>query len=205
MEFIQHRINTIKELRSIKNSSFGVEIDVRYHDDTLILSHDPFYNEMIKFEDWLKEYRLEGILILNIKSEGLEAECIRLMKKFNIKNYFFLDLSLPYLVKYSDKENFTKEFNENNLAIRYSKYEPIELVLKFKGRARWVWIDCFDGEFILTKSDYDILRANNFKICIVSPELQGKSRDLITEHKKIIKEHNFIIDAVCSKDSSLWI
>ena len=107
MHLISHRINTIKDLKNVDYSS-GIEIDIRYHNNDLILHHDPFHhqhNSIEKFEDLLAEYikNYKGTIILNIKTEGIELPCINLMKKYNYKNWFFLDLSMPYFVMYSNK------------------------------------------------------------------------------------------------------
>ena len=41
MRFINHRINTVTDLDSVPFEN-GIELDVRYHNDELILHHDPF-------------------------------------------------------------------------------------------------------------------------------------------------------------------
>ena len=47
MEFIIHRINKIKDLKSLPKK-FGVEIDIRTMGSKLILNHEPF-NKVIFF------------------------------------------------------------------------------------------------------------------------------------------------------------
>ena len=44
MIFINHRINTIQQLDSVPKKN-GAEIDVRYHNNDLILHHDPFNHQ----------------------------------------------------------------------------------------------------------------------------------------------------------------
>ena len=41
MEIIHHRINDLSKLDRIPLND-GIEVDVRYHQDELILNHDPF-------------------------------------------------------------------------------------------------------------------------------------------------------------------
>ena len=96
MEIIAHRINTSKELIYIP-LDLGVEIDIRTNNDQLILSHDPFKKGEL-MEEWLDHYQ-HKTLILNLKEEGLENKVLELMYKFDIKNFFFLDQSFPFLVK----------------------------------------------------------------------------------------------------------
>ena len=86
MRLIRHRINTIQQLQNC-NSSEGIELDLRYHNNEVILHHDPF-SKGEKFEDILSEFKL-NFIILNIKSEGIEEEVLRLVKKYDVQDYFF--------------------------------------------------------------------------------------------------------------------
>jgi hypothetical protein len=191
MKLIKHRINTIKELEKC-DSSGGLELDLRYKNNEIILHHDPFF-EGEKFEDFLKEFKL-NFIILNIKSEGIEEEVLRLVKKYDVPDYFFLDTSIPFMVKHIEK-------GWSKFAVRFSEYEPIELSLKFKGKIEWVWVDCFT-RFPLDKESYVQLKKH-FKICLVSPELQGHPISMIEDFKKQMK--GFDIDAVCTKHPDVWI
>lgn len=190
MLYIRHRINTIEDLKSVPED-MGIELDIRYEKDKLILHHDPFVSGEL-FENLLKEYK-HKLIILNTKTEGIEEEILRLMKTYNVKDYFFLDLSFPSLIK------LTKN-GESNIAIRFSEYEPIEQVLMLKGIVKWVWIDCFT-KLPIDNKNYSILKEN-FKLCLVSPELQKHSTERIKEFKNLIAE--FEIDAVCTKVPELW-
>ena len=150
MELISHRINSIECLKNVK-SSFGIEVDIRYHNNNLILGHEPFFhhkNNPQKFEDLLIEYikNHSGKIILNVKTEGIEMECIKIMKKYSYENWFFLDISMPYFVKYANKAYLSKikNFTANNLAVRFSDLEPIEYALSFKDKVKWVWVDYFN-------------------------------------------------------------
>lgn len=205
MKIVQHRINTSKQLESVP-STYGIEVDVRYHASDLVLDHDPFDHHTKNPEtlrSFLKTWNHEGPLILNIKTEGIEKSCIELMELHSIKSWFFLDLSMPYFVKYSlSAANQTiSGFSPNNLAVRFSQYEPIEYALAFKNKARWVWVDCFDGE-PMDQGSLDKLKQNGFKICLVSPELQGYPKE--TTKSFSLKCKRFDIDAVCTKYPELW-
>lgn len=190
MKLIKHRINSIKELENCASSD-GLELDLRYHKNEIILHHDPFYKG-IKFEDFLKELKL-NFIVLNIKSEGIEEEVLRLVKKNNVPDYFFLDTSIPFMVKYINK-GFRK------FAVRFSEYETLDFVLNFKGKVEWVWVDCFN-KMPLDEKTYNILKKQ-FKICLVSPELQGHSLSRVKEFKT--KTNKFDIEAVCTKRPDLW-
>lgn len=196
MEFIAHRINTIKELENIPKDC-GIELDVRPWGNDLIMAHDPFVKGE-KLKDLLKVYD-HGTLIFNIKSERVELKVLELIKEYKIEKYFFLDSSLPMINLLAHKEGNSK------MAIRFSEIEPIESLIPHKGKIDWVWVDCFT-KFILTKEIEEKIHNMGFKICIVSPELQGRPDDILP-HKNEILDKKITIDAVCSKiyNKSNWL
>lgn len=187
MEFISHRINTIDELKNAPIDC-GVEIDIRDNGNRLILSHDPF-KQGIEFEDYLKYYN-HGTMILNIKSERIEHRVLELIRKYQIKDYFFLDSSFPMIYL------LTKE-GEDNIAIRYSEYEGLDTILNMKDLVKWVWVDCF-SRLPITSESYAILKNNGFKLCLVSPELQGQP-EKIDEYKAYLESEQIKFDAICCK------
>ena len=193
MKKIIHRVNTIKHLKEIP-VEFGVEIDVRSFNNKLILSHDPFING-IEFEDWMNFYN-HAFLILNIKEEGLEKYLLNILYKYNIEKFFFLDQSFPFLLK-------TINSGEKRCALRISEFESINSVYNLAGKVDWVWIDYFN-KFPLNFGEYMQLKKMGYKICIVSPELQGKENQEVKSLKKFITENKIIPDAICTKELNLW-
>ena len=205
MEIISHRINTSFQLEDL-DDKYGAEIDVRYHNNDLILHHDPFgHGEENSFllENFLKKWNHEKILILNLKSEGIEKLCIELINFYKIKNWFFLDMSMPFFVKYSRMagNGSLAGFSSKNLAVRYSDFEPLENALSFSKRVDWLWVDTFNT-FPLDAQSYKRCVDANFKFCLVSPELQGGSKNEILQMRKAIKDYS--IQAVCTKFPELW-
>jgi hypothetical protein len=194
MKFIAHRRNTIEELIATPHQ-YGVEVDIRSEQGQLIIHHDPFTSGA-DFEDWLKHYR-HGTLILNVKEEGLEARLIALMQRYRITDYFFLDQSFPFLVKWS-------QLGERRCAVRVSEFESIATALALSGKIDWVWVDCFNY-FPLNGQDAKKLKNAGFKLCIVSPELQGRNPEIeIPQLAMLLKERNIVPDAVCTKRMELW-
>ena len=193
MLVIHHRRNTINSLKAV-NSNLGVEVDIRSFGNKLIINHDPF-KESINFEDWLIYYK-HKFLILNVKEEGLEEPLILLMKKYNINNFFFLDQSFPFLIK-------TIFIGEKRTSIRVSEYESIETALKLSGKAEWVWVDFFNY-FPLSYESFLKLKEAKFKLCLVSPELQGHSYKKVDHLKIELKRMKINFDAVCTKNPNLW-
>lgn len=195
MKLIQHRINTVQQLNALSPRVNGCEIDLRSHSSNpgkLHLSHDPWV-EGVDFEMWLKAYKhknFSGPLILNTKEDGLEDRALELLAHYQITQFFFLDTALPTLVRW------TKQKNEKRFAIRLSDYEPKELAEKFQGLADWIWVDCFDTKPI----DAGLLPKHDFKICLVSPELQGGNVDQISNFKLLAQQSH----AVCTKYPDKW-
>ena len=156
MQIIAHRKNTIAEL-SQTPSQFGIEVDIRSWGEGLTIHHDPFVRGE-DFTEWLKHYQHQ-LLILNVKEEGLEARLVELMKERGIENYFFLDQSFPFLVKWA-------KLGEKRLAVRVSEYESIDTALSLKDKANWIWVDCF-AHFPLNENTAKQLKEANFKLCLV--------------------------------------
>ena len=200
MKIICHRVNTSDMLLDL-DPMYGAEIDLRYHDKNIVIHHDPFHsNEPEMLETYLSKFHLNGTLILNIKTEGIEAHCIKLMTKFNIKSWFFLDMSQPFLINYSNN-HYKFGIDKDNLAVRFSDFEPIEYAVSFANKVGWVWIDRFKTN-CLDASSFEMLKKSEFKLCLVSPELHGADKDAVIEYKKYVSA--FDIDAVCTKYPELW-
>lgn len=194
MKLIAHRRNTIAELQAT-DPSYGIEVDIRSNGDKLTIHHDPFVDGE-SFVDWLEAYH-HGTLILNVKEEGLEARLIALMREKNIEDYFFLDQSFPFLVKWA-------KAGERRCAVRVSEFESIETALTLAGQVDWVWVDCFN-RFSLTSLDAQRLETAGFKLCLVSPELQGRNPETeIPALAELLRERAIVADAVCTKRTELW-
>lgn|SRR5574344_575397 len=194
MIYIKHRINTIDELKNVP-TEYGIEMDIRSYGNNLVVTHEPFVKAE-NFDDWLKYFK-HGTLILNVKEEGLETRVLELMKKYGITNFFFLDQSFPFLVK-------TSNMGEKRCAVRVSEFESIETAYSLAGKIDWVWVDCFT-KFPLSKEDEVKLHELGFKLCIVSPELEGyDAKEFIPKMKKILNDFSIVYDAVCTKKPDIW-
>ena len=189
MEFIAHRINKLEELETLPKE-YGVEIDLRDNvDGKIYINHDPFILGE-DFEEYLRKYS-HGTMILNVKSERIELKILELLKKYNINNYFFLDSSFPMIKLLSDR-------GEKNIALRYSEYEGLDTLEKMQGKVDWVWVDCFTKLPIDSKI-YRKIKDMGYKLCLVSPELQGQAEKLELYIKQINKE-KIEFDAICTKE-----
>ncbi len=169
-----HRVNTIEKLKTV-STRHGVELDIRGEGNRLLLSHDPItdnqhYDEL---EEYLKHYQHAGI-IFNLKEAGYETRVLELAKKYNVSNYFLLDVEFPYLYRATRKDG------ERAIAVRYSEAEPIEVVeaqiLHGKPLLDWVWIDTNTR---LPLSPEIIEKLSPFKTCLVCPERWGRPEDIL--------------------------
>jgi hypothetical protein len=194
--YIKHRVNILSELKKVENS-WGVEIDLRSdvrRPGHLHLSHDPWFQGP-DFEVWLKQFKkqqIRGPIILNTKEDGLERSVLALMRKYQIEKYFFLDTAFPTLIRWS-------LLNRNkNFALRMSKYESRLSLNPFIGKVSWVWVDCFGGKPV-SKNEINKL-SSKFKVCLVSPELQGQPVFAIKKFMSL----KGLCDAICTKRPDLW-
>lgn len=198
MKIIKHRINTIKELMLVK-SDYGVEIDLRSKNSEIILSHDPFSEEVVYFNDWLKFYHHQT-LVLNIKEEGLENKALEIMSSFEVEEFFFLDQSFPFMMK-------TLMHGESRVAIRFSDQESFDTIFKISNlelvNPDWVWIDSFSGKWSHL-TNLGKIRSLGFKVCLASPELHGRNLNLEREDIRGFLK-NSQIDAVCTKSPEKWL
>ena len=191
MDFIAHRINTLAQLEKLPKE-YGVEIDLRPYGDRLVLEHDPF-KDGEDFEEWFHHYE-HGRIILNIKSEGIEERVLNILSKKNFENYFFLDCSFPAIRKIVKTGN-------PKVALRFSEFEGLDTIQMMSSQIDWVWVDCF-SHLPLNQDNYSQLTKMNLKLCLVSPELQGRDQD-IENFAAIINEQGFKFDAICTKEHNI--
>ncbi len=184
MLIIRHRINTIKELGETP-IEHGVEIDIRDKDGRLYLNHDPF-SSGDDLDEYLSHFR-HAFIILEVKTEGIEKKVLELVKKHNIKNYFLLSVTPPFMWMLA-KEGIKE------MAVRFSEYEDIGTTLKMAGKVNWVWVDV-PTKNPLDVESYKLLKNAGFKICLVCPERWKRPQD-IPIYKDYFKKNNIKLDAV---------
>ena len=192
MEIIAHRINKISKLKNLPKK-FGTEIDLRSFGSKIVLNHDPF-KPGEKLEDYLSNYN-HGTLILNIKESGIEMDAIRLAKKYNIKNFFLLDVEMPFICVNNKKIN-------QYMSVRFSEFEPIDTISHFKDNVGWIWIDTFKK---LPVNKNIVKQLIKFKTCLVCPERWGRPKDIKIYFKKF-RKLNFLPNCVMTnlKYAKVW-
>ncbi len=188
--FYQHRINTIAELQQLP-FDVGLEFDLRSDGGDVLITHDPFTTGPT-IEAFFAHIGPRPC-IFNVKCEGIEARVLEVAARHGIADFFLLDLSAPAAWKLAQQ-------GETRLAVRWSEVEPLAGVLAWQGRAQWVWIDCFT-HFPGTRAEWQRLQRD-FKLCVVSPELQRHAPDATRALLAQLQDKPF--DAVCSKQRALW-
>jgi len=158
---------------------FGTETDIRDYKGELVISHDIADEKCISVKEMFEIYnKYDGTLplALNIKSDGLQVKLKELLVKYNIKNYFVFDMSVP------DGLGYLK----NNIKVftRESEYEKIP---SFYDEAYGVWLDEFQGHWI-NKEVIEKHIKNSKQICIVSPDLHKREYKKEWQHYKEIEK-----------------
>jgi len=88
--------------------------------------------------------------------------------------------------------------------VRVSEYEPIDVALALSGRVDWVWVDCFT-HFPLSHDQIRVLQGAGLKLCLVSPELQGRPTDPeVATLRSSLQQAGLSADAVCTKRPDAW-
>ena len=194
MIFVQHRVNKLKSLKKI-NKDIGFELDVRSNNKKLTICHDALANG----EDLKKILKKTShrLVIFDVKEEGLEIPLLKLVNKFKIKNYFFLNVTPPridYLIKKKVKIN---------LSLRLSSFENINRINDFFKKIKWIWIDTFNNEIPISYERLFKLRKK-FNLCLVSPELVPTNNINIFNFFKKNKKKIKLFNAICTKKIHLW-
>lgn len=196
IKFVAHRVNRLEKLERVPEN-VGAEVDIRIghakgsNELNLVMSHDPWVEE-ISFEEFLQAYSKEhkdDLLVLNVKTTGIEAQVLELTRKYGVRDYFLLDVEPPYLY------NATKK-GVHELAVRVSEYEPFEILNNFRGMADWAWIDTAT---VLPLDEKVLKLLEGYKTCLVCPERWGRPEDIAVyaeQMKKLSFEPTAIMTAI---------
>ena len=65
------------------------------------------------------------------------------------------------------------------------------------GKAQWIWVDCFT-KLPINAEIYKELKKLGYKLCMVSPELEGQP-EKIELYRKQLANDQIMMDAVCTK------
>lgn len=175
--------NSFGAIRKAFAEGLGIETDVRDYKGHLVISHNIADDKAFPLENVFKAYNeldCRGMLALNVKADGIQNELEKLLEKYDIRNYFMFDMSIPEQVVYRDRgfRFFTRHSDIETVPVQYED-------------ACGVWMD---GFYNVDWIDADAIRAhlkNNKAVCLVSPELHGKSYDRLWS---ILKDKNLYLE-----------
>ena len=157
--------NTEAAFRKALEHGFGIETDLRDHNQNVVISHDMPTEDSMTFDKFLMlcVTNHDPILALNIKADGLQSA---LMKK-EIKNeHFFFDMSVPDMLGYKKCD-----------LIYFSRYSNIECSPSLYDECAGIWQDNFADEKLDETALLRFLQDGK-KVVLVSPELHKKNEEL---------------------------
>ena len=166
----QSEKNTFLSIQRSLEEGFGFESDIRDYLGRLVISHNiaeddsPDAQEVFSL---MQKYQDQYCFAINIKADGLTELLSDALKRWNLKNYFCFDMSVPQMIEYRDKglRFFTRQSE-------FETYPPV--LLK---DASGVWLDAFEGaEWLTEKLIYQYLSLGK-QVCLVSPDLHGRSHN----------------------------
>lgn len=171
--------NTLTAIKRAFKNGFGIETDVRDYNGELVISHNIANETCFTLEDVFKIYqelKTDVDLAINIKADGLQELLKNLIVKYNIKNYYLFDMSIPEMVV-NEREGLkflTRNSDIESLPVLYEK-------------ANGVWLDAFyDLNWLSIDKILKHIR-NNKVVFIVSPELHGQAYN---EFWNTLKQNN---------------
>ncbi|EMI7259002.1 hypothetical protein V6932_002705 [Vibrio alginolyticus] len=154
--------NTAVAFERALSGGYGIETDLRDHNEVIVISHDMPNSASMKFDDFLKicsQYDDKLTLALNVKADGLQL----LLKDSAIVNsHFYFDMSVPDMLGYLNKE-----------MMLYSRYSEIETTPSLYEHTNGIWLDNF------TDAQLDVAALTRFlqdgkRVILVSPELHKR-------------------------------
>ena len=119
---------------------------------------------------------------INIKADGLVDGLKSLIEKYAVNNYFVFDMSLPQMLAYraAGLIFFTRQ----------SEFEKAPLLYE---DAAGIWLDSFISDDWI---NVDLIQKHfdaGKKVCVVSPELHGRSPFELWEKLKSIDNPNLFL------------
>lgn len=159
--------NTLNAIKAALENGYGFESDIRDYCEKLVISHNiasASSPDAEKVMSMLHEHQDKYCFAINIKADGLIEPLKLLLKRYHISNYFTFDMSVPQMIEY--KQAGLSFFT------RKSEFEPEPVMY---AEATGIWVDAFEDDSWITSSLLNKYLADGKIVCIVSPDLHGKS------------------------------
>ena len=187
IEIFSHRIifngieNSVESIPYYKKLGIGIELDLRYNNNQVYISHDPT-NKGKLFEEVCKQCDKSEIrMALHIKEKEVINPVIKILKEYSIKNYFLFD---------------TENFEYNNLI---DKTKIADYVVKKDQNimGEILWCDEIQNKWY-SKEIMKNLHQENKLIYVMSLEVMKKcdNESIYLEWDRLI---NLGVDGICTK------
>ena len=157
--------NTLAALQGAFANGWGVELDVRDLDGTLVVSHDPPRRGALRFDTVVTAWSQEGFpgeLAVNIKADGIAGAVAKALLDADPASWFVFDMSIPDALQYVRAQIPT-----------YTRHSDVEPEPALYDEATGVWLDDFAGGFIDEQRIAAHVAAGK-RVAVVSPELHGR-------------------------------
>jgi glycerophosphoryl diester phosphodiesterase len=158
--------NTLSAFKRSFDLGFGVETDFRDHNGQLVVFHDLPNSESMRADKMFEMMSLVDSslpLAINIKADGLQDLLKCAIKKFQIRDYFLFDMSVPDAIVSI----------KNGLRV-FTRQSDLEKHPAFYAEADGVWIDAFYNDGWINE---DIIKSHlnaGKSVCLVSPEVHKR-------------------------------
>ena len=187
IEIFSHRIifngieNSVESIPYYKKLGIGIELDLRYNNNQVYISHDPT-NKGKLFEEVCKQCDKSEIrMALHIKEKEVINPVIKILKEYSIKNYFLFD---------------TENFEYNNLI---DKTKIADYVVKKDQNimGEILWCDEIQNKWD-SKEIMKNLHQENKLIYVMSLEVMKKcdNESIYLEWDRLI---DLGVDGICTK------
>jgi len=157
--------NSIYAFKRALDNGFGIETDLRDHNQEIVISHDcPGADVCFLDSFWTLYEGYKGLpLALNVKADGLQDKLES--HAITSQNAFYFDMSVPDTLGYLRRRMPV-----------FSRYSEYEKEVSFLDESIGVWVDRFTDGFFDEKAIGFFLRQDKC-IALVSPELHGYEYD----------------------------
>ncbi|OHB07968.1 MAG: hypothetical protein A2W64_00880 [Candidatus Zambryskibacteria bacterium RIFCSPLOWO2_02_39_10] len=214
---------------------YGLEFDLQFVNDQTVISHHSHVDlsspDLISFSDLLSlimnsKSPLSALHLKHTwqKSEYLDKFLIE-MEKVDTERLIVFDVKIEtakYLKERNPKLHLASSVSHQYDIERYNGVVggtliTIEEAIENKDLFDWVWLDEWDltdkdggVKSLYNKENFELLRKNNLKIALVTPELHATSPGLLggeshqdaKDHQTLVKRLHEIItlkpDAICT-------
>ena len=187
LEIFAHRIlhngieNNVKAISFFEKLNIGIELDVRYGEYGVYISHD-VTQKGILFEDLCKNHSKSKIrMALHIKEINAVDETIRLLKKYSLNNYFLFN---------TEHHDLTEIVDKNHVASYVNKKHS-------RKNTNLLWCDEIDEKWYTKEIISDLHKKNKILYGMSLEVVKICNEDeMIKEWKRLIE---LGIDGICTK------